>query len=102
VHDVPGIERIRFATSHPRYFTGGSHRQHTLARSAGSEWHVPCLCHCWHQCPADLDDHSDVDHLMLNFKSLSLFVGRAEQSRRRFIGMMHDYATLKHVESCCN
>lgn len=23
VHDVPGIERIRFATSHPRYFTGG-------------------------------------------------------------------------------
>lgn len=22
VHDVPGIERIRFATSHPRYFTG--------------------------------------------------------------------------------
>lgn len=21
VHDVPGIERIRFATSHPRYFT---------------------------------------------------------------------------------
>jgi hypothetical protein len=24
VHDVPGIERIRFATSHPRYFTGGT------------------------------------------------------------------------------
>lgn len=24
VHDVPGIERIRFATSHPRYFTGGA------------------------------------------------------------------------------
>jgi len=24
VHDAPGIERIRFATSHPRYFTGGS------------------------------------------------------------------------------
>jgi hypothetical protein len=23
LHDVPGIERIRFATSHPRYFTGG-------------------------------------------------------------------------------
>lgn len=22
IHDVPGIERIRFATSHPRYFTG--------------------------------------------------------------------------------
>lgn len=22
LHDVPGIERIRFATSHPRYFTG--------------------------------------------------------------------------------
>lgn len=22
VHDAPGIERIRFATSHPRYFTG--------------------------------------------------------------------------------
>ncbi len=22
VHDTPGIERIRFATSHPRYFTG--------------------------------------------------------------------------------
>ena len=22
VHDVPGIQRIRFATSHPRYFTG--------------------------------------------------------------------------------
>jgi tRNA-2-methylthio-N6-dimethylallyladenosine synthase len=21
VHDVPGIKRIRFATSHPRYFT---------------------------------------------------------------------------------
>lgn len=21
VHDVPGIQRIRFATSHPRYFT---------------------------------------------------------------------------------
>ena len=21
VHDVPGIERLRFATSHPRYFT---------------------------------------------------------------------------------
>lgn len=25
IHDVPGIERIRFATSHPRYFTGQSH-----------------------------------------------------------------------------
>jgi tRNA-2-methylthio-N6-dimethylallyladenosine synthase len=25
VHDVPGIERIRFATSHPRYFTGSFH-----------------------------------------------------------------------------
>eukprot|EP00955_Chlamydomonas_euryale_P048929 354128-Chlamydomonas_euryale.AAC.3 len=23
VHGAPGIERIRFATSHPRYFTGG-------------------------------------------------------------------------------
>lgn len=22
IHDVPGIDRIRFATSHPRYFTG--------------------------------------------------------------------------------
>jgi tRNA-2-methylthio-N6-dimethylallyladenosine synthase len=22
VHEVPGIQRIRFATSHPRYFTG--------------------------------------------------------------------------------
>ena len=32
VHDVPGIERIRFATSHPRYFTG--------ARSRA------CLCAC--------------------------------------------------------
>eukprot|EP00983_Pelagomonas_calceolata_P129017 1161568-Pelagomonas_calceolata.AAC.12 len=26
VHDVPGIERIRFATSHPRYFTGALER----------------------------------------------------------------------------
>jgi tRNA A37 methylthiotransferase MiaB len=26
LHDVPGIERIRFATSHPRYFTG-AHKQ---------------------------------------------------------------------------
>jgi hypothetical protein len=24
LHDVPGIERIRFATSHPRYFTGAA------------------------------------------------------------------------------
>lgn len=24
IHDVPGIDRIRFATSHPRYFTGES------------------------------------------------------------------------------
>ncbi len=24
VHDAPGIERIRFATSHPRYFTGAA------------------------------------------------------------------------------
>ena len=26
VHDVPGIERIRFATSHPRYAVKKSHR----------------------------------------------------------------------------
>jgi hypothetical protein len=23
IHDIDGIERIRYATSHPRYFTGG-------------------------------------------------------------------------------
>lgn len=35
VHDVPGIERIRFATSHPRYFTGRSCRGTLLTLMCG-------------------------------------------------------------------
>ena len=37
VHDVPGIERIRFATSHPRY--------------AAKKAHMGSLCHAWRLMP---------------------------------------------------
>jgi len=36
VHDVPGIERIRFATSHPRYFTGGCVARYPVASLCSS------------------------------------------------------------------
>lgn len=39
VHDVPGIERIRFATSHPRYFT------ERLIRACAE---LPKLCQYFH------------------------------------------------------
>ncbi|GAX83790.1 hypothetical protein CEUSTIGMA_g11215.t1 [Chlamydomonas eustigma] len=39
VHDVPGIERIRFATSHPRYFTD------RLVRACSE---LPKLCEFFH------------------------------------------------------
>lgn len=39
VHDVPGIERIRFATSHPRYFT------ERLIRAC---WELPKVCEHFH------------------------------------------------------
>ena len=39
VHDVPGIERIRFATSHPRYFT------ERLIRACGE---LPKVCEHFH------------------------------------------------------
>ncbi|GLI70694.1 hypothetical protein VaNZ11_015635 [Volvox africanus] len=39
VHDVPGIERIRFATSHPRYFTD------RLVRACAD---MPKLCEFFH------------------------------------------------------
>lgn len=39
VHDVPGIERIRFATSHPRYFT------ERLIRACAE---LPKLCEFFH------------------------------------------------------
>ncbi len=39
VHDVPGIERIRFATSHPRYFTD------RLVRACAE---LPKLCEFFH------------------------------------------------------
>lgn len=39
VHDVPGIERIRFATSHPRYFTD------RLVRTCAE---LPKLCEYFH------------------------------------------------------
>lgn len=39
LHDVPGIERIRFATSHPRYFTGGAR---PAVAGVRTEEPVPC------------------------------------------------------------
>lgn len=39
VHDVPGIHRIRFATSHPRYFTD------RLVRACAE---LPKLCEFFH------------------------------------------------------
>eukprot|EP00878_Enallax_costatus_P014502 GHUV01015168.1.p1 GENE.GHUV01015168.1~~GHUV01015168.1.p1 ORF type:complete len:376 (+),score=81.61 GHUV01015168.1:58-1185(+) len=44
VHDVPGIERIRFATSHPRYFTGDCHHCHCCHHSSISQIGVESSC----------------------------------------------------------
>lgn len=41
VHDVPGIERIRFATSHPRYFTERLIRACTELPKVCEHFHIP-------------------------------------------------------------
>ncbi|MGE5656240.1 MAG: tRNA (N6-isopentenyl adenosine(37)-C2)-methylthiotransferase MiaB [Actinomycetota bacterium] len=41
VHDVPGIERLRFATSHPRYFTERLIRACAELPKACEHFHIP-------------------------------------------------------------
>ena len=41
VHDVPGIERIRFATSHPRYFTQRLIRACAELPKVCEHFHIP-------------------------------------------------------------
>jgi tRNA-2-methylthio-N6-dimethylallyladenosine synthase len=41
VHDVPGIERIRFATSHPRYFTERLIKACQELPKVGEHFHIP-------------------------------------------------------------
>jgi tRNA-2-methylthio-N6-dimethylallyladenosine synthase len=41
IHDVPGIERIRFATSHPRYFTERLIRACAELPKACEHFHIP-------------------------------------------------------------
>jgi tRNA-2-methylthio-N6-dimethylallyladenosine synthase len=41
VHDVPGIERIRFATSHPRYFTEGLIKACRELPKVCEHFHIP-------------------------------------------------------------
>lgn len=41
VHDVPGIERIRFATSHPRYFTERLIKACTELPKVCEHFHIP-------------------------------------------------------------
>jgi len=44
VHDVPGIERIRFATSHPRYFTERLIRACAELPKVCEHFHIPFQC----------------------------------------------------------
>jgi len=72
VHDVPGIERIRFATSHPRYFT------ERLIRACAE---LPKVCEHFH-IPFQSGDN-DILKAMAR--------GYTHEKYRRIISMIRDY-----------
>ncbi|MCS6813179.1 MAG: tRNA (N6-isopentenyl adenosine(37)-C2)-methylthiotransferase MiaB [Cyanobacteria bacterium] len=72
IHDVPGIERIRFATSHPRYFT------ERLIRACAE---LPKVCEHFH-IPFQSGDN-DV------LKAMGR--GYTHEKYRRIIAMIRDY-----------
>jgi tRNA-2-methylthio-N6-dimethylallyladenosine synthase len=72
VHDVPGIERIRFATSHPRYFT-----ERLIQACAG----LPKVCEHFH-IPFQSGDNAVL-------KAMSR--GYTQERYRRIIEMVRSY-----------
>jgi tRNA-2-methylthio-N6-dimethylallyladenosine synthase len=72
VHDIPGIERIRFATSHPRYFT------ERLIRACAE---LPKVCEHFH-IPFQSGDNEIL-------KAMSR--GYTQERYRRIIQMIRDY-----------
>lgn len=72
VHDIPGIERLRFATSHPRYFT------ERLIRACAE---LPKVCEHFH-IPFQSGDNEIL-------KAMSR--GYTQERYRRIIQMIRDY-----------
>jgi tRNA-2-methylthio-N6-dimethylallyladenosine synthase len=72
VHDIPGIERLRFATSHPRYFT------ERLIRACAE---LPKVCEHFH-IPFQSGDNDIL-------KAMSR--GYTQERYRRIIQMIRDY-----------
>ncbi|WP_072620010.1 tRNA (N6-isopentenyl adenosine(37)-C2)-methylthiotransferase MiaB [Spirulina major] len=72
IHDVPGIERIRFATSHPRYFT------ERLVRACAE---LPKVCEHFH-IPFQSGDNEVLK---------AMARGYTQEKYRRIIEMVRDY-----------
>lgn len=72
VHDVPGIERIRFATSHPRYFT------ERLIRACAE---LPKVCEHFH-IPFQSGDNEVLK---------AMARGYTQEKYRRIIDLIRDY-----------
>lgn len=88
VHDVPGIERIRFATSHPRYFTD------RLVRACSE---MPKLCEFFH-IPFQSGDDAILREMKRGYTA-ARYKSIIDNIRRWVQAMVHVY--IWEPSACC-